>query len=62
MHLLTLISKNVAWKNLLVFTKEEDSNVRASAVSALGHAFAYINDKDKAWKDLVTIAKDETNL
>jgi len=49
------------WKDLLILTKDEHSDVRQSAAYTLGPAFQCITDKELATKDLLELTKDENS-
>jgi HEAT repeat protein len=51
--------KEQAWNDLLVLTKDEDSDVRRRAASALGLAFLHLTDKVQATKDLLILTEDK---
>jgi len=42
----------------MALTKDEDSDVRWRAASALGSAFQYVTDKEQVTKDLLALTKD----
>ena len=50
--------KNV-WEDLHRLAQDEDKSVRWSAANALGWAFAFVPEKDKAWEDLHRLTRDE---
>ena len=56
-----LPDKEQATKDLLALTKDEDSDVRRGAASALCSAFPHVTDKEQAWKDLLALKNDEGN-
>ena len=51
--------KEQASKDLLVLTKDEDSDVRWRAAVALSSLFPHLTEKDQAWKDLLALTKDQ---
>jgi len=50
--------KELAWKDLLALTKDEDSLVRSKASDALDSAFVHMPDKEQALKYLLALTKD----
>ena len=56
-----LENKDQAWNDLLVLTKDQNSDVRWHAAVALGSAFKYLTDKEQASKDLLTFTKDQNS-
>ena len=47
------------WEDLHRLTQDEDEEVRRNAADALGLAFAFVPDKDKAWEDLRRLTQDK---
>ena len=59
---LSLPDKELAWKDLLSLTKDEDYNLRGQAVDALAQALQYMTDKEQALNDLLLLTKDKDSF
>ena len=46
------------WRDLIRLTLDQDSDVRWSAVEALGSSFALLPDKEEGWRHLIWLTQD----
>jgi HEAT repeat protein len=54
----SLTDKDMAWKDLIRLTGDQDSHVRWRVADALGAALQHLTDREAAWKDLHRLIDD----